>query len=255
MSPAELGATALAALLIGLLIGTIGIGGVLLTPWLTQVMALPVREAIMISSFAFIATGAAAIFVAGRSGHAGDSGVVDWSLVVATVPGALAGALALSVIPSRLALALLALLTGWVGLRVLVAGPAPIQPSARRTTGAGSARSLPLGFATGFASALTGTGGPMVLTPLLLWQGAPLLAAILMGQLVQLPIALTASAGNLALGGVDVRAATAIGLLLLPGALCGRRVVRSLPLLALSRVVGVTLIAAAVSFAARAIGR
>jgi uncharacterized membrane protein YfcA len=251
VSPIELGATALAALVIGLLIGTIGIGGVLLTPWLTQVMDVPVRDAIMISSFAFIATGVAAIVVAARSPRDGDASAVDWRLVIATVPGALAGAWALSLIPSRLALALLACLTGWVGLRVLLARRAAVHDA----TDARSDRSLPLGFATGFASALTGTGGPMVLTPLLLWQGVPMLAAILLGQLVQLPIAITASAGNLLLGEVDVRTASAIGFLLLPGALLGRRVARALPLVALSRVVGVTLVAAAVSFAARALGR
>jgi uncharacterized membrane protein YfcA len=251
MSVADLALTAMAALVIGLLIGTIGIGGVLLTPWLTQVMAVPVRDAIMISSFAFIATGVAAIVVAVRSRRAGDEGGVDWGLVIATVPGALAGAWALSMIPSRLALALLALLTGWVGLRVLFAR----KVAARASAGMRPARSLPLGFATGFASALTGTGGPMVLTPLLLWQGVPMLAAILLGQLVQLPIAIMASAGNLLLAEVDVRTAIAIGLLLLPGALFGRRVARALPLAALSRVVGVTLVAAAASFAARAVGR
>jgi len=251
MSPAELAATALAALVIGLLIGTIGIGGVLLTPWLTQVIGVPVRDSIMISSFAFIATGIAAIVVALRLRRTNSDDPVDWRLVLATVPGALAGAWALSVIPSRLALALLALLTGWVGFRVLAGRNA----SARRSGAPRQGLSLPLGLATGFASALTGTGGPMVLTPLLLWQGVPMLAAILMGQLVQLPIALTASAGNLLLAEVDVRAATAIGLLLLPGALFGRRLAAALPLAALSRVVGVTLVAAAVSFAVRAAGR
>ena len=251
MSPVELGATALAALVIGLLIGTIGIGGVLLTPWLAQVMDVPVRDAIMISSFAFIATGVAAIVVAARSRRAGDADPVDWRLVVATVPGALAGAWALSVIPSRLSLALLALLTGWVGLRVLFAR----RVAVRASCGTMSDRALLLGFATGFASALTGTGGPMILTPLLLWQGVPMLAAILVGQLVQLPIAITASASNLLLGEVDVRTATAIGLLLLPGALFGRRIAVALPLAALSRVVALTLVAAAVSFVARAVGR
>ena len=114
---------------------------------------------------------------------------------------------------------------------------------------------MPLGFMTGLASALTGTGGPMVLTPLLLWQGVPMMAAILLGQLVQLPIAITASAGNLLLGEVDVRIGTTVGLLLLPGALLGRRLALALPLAALSRVVGVTLVAASASFAARALGR
>ena len=80
--------------------------------------------------------------VAARSRAAGDPGEVDWRLVVATVPGALAGAWALSMIPSRLALGLLALLTGWVGLRVLVVRPV----AAPRGRAAQPVRSLPLGF-------------------------------------------------------------------------------------------------------------
>ena len=183
MSVADLALTALAALVIGLLIGTIGIGGVLLTPWLTQVIGLPVRDAIMISSCAFTGTGIVALIVLARSLRG--PGNFDWPLVAATLPGALLGSWALSVIPARIALALLALLTLGVGIRVLMARPRSRDPAPAR-----SAPGLPIGLLAGFASALTGTGGPMVLTPMLLWRGVPMLAAILLGQAVQLPIAL-----------------------------------------------------------------
>lgn len=248
MSVADLAFTAFAALVIGLLIGTIGIGGVLLTPWLTQVIGLPVRDAIMISSFAFIGTGIAALIVSARSLRGAAN--FDWRLVGATVPGALAGAWALSVIPGRIALALLALLTMVVGFRVLFVGAAHRHDPVP----AKSAPGLPIGVLTGFASALTGTGGPMVLTPILLWRGVPILTAILLGQVVQLPIALTASAGNVYLGNVDIGAGIAIGLMLVPGAFLGRRVAQALPLAALSRIVGVTLMAAGASFALKALG-
>ena len=92
----------------------------------------------------------------------------------------------------------------------------------------------------------------MVMMPILLWQGTPMRYAILLGQAVQLPIALTASAGNLYLGGVDVVAGTAIGLMLVPGAFLGHRLAGVLPLNALTRLVGITLIAAGVSFAFKA---
>ena len=245
MSVADLALTAMAALVIGLLIGTIGIGGVLLTPWLNQVIGLPVRDAIMISSFAFIGTGIAALVVSARSLRG--TGRVDWRLVGATLPGALLGAWALSVIPGRIALALLALLTIVVGLRVLF-----VHSRNHDRAPARSAPELPIGVLTGFASAITGTGGPMVLTPILLWRGVPMLAAILLGQLVQLPIALTATAANLYLGGFDIGAGVAIGLMLVPGAFLGRRLAQALPLRALGRIVGVTLIAAGISFAIKA---
>lgn len=248
MSAVDLALTAVAALVIGLLIGTIGIGGVLLAPWLTQIIGLPVHDAIMISSFAFMGTGVAALIVSMRSLR--EPEVIDWRLVGATIPGALLGAWALSVIPGGASLAMLALLAVAVGLRTLSVRPAQARdPAPARSTPA-----IPIGALSGFASALTGTGGPIVLTPILLWRGVPMLRAIMLGQVVQLPIALTATAGNLYHGGLDLRAGAAIGLMLIPGALLGRRVARALPLVALSRIVGVTLIAAGVGFGVRMLG-
>jgi uncharacterized protein len=109
-----------------------------------------------------------------------------------------------------------------------------------------------IGGVTGFASALTGTGGPMVLVPILVWQGSAMRDAILLGQAVQLPIAAMATVGNFYLGGVDVAAGAAIGLMLVPGAFLGHRLAGILPLVTLTRLVGVTLIAAGLSFAIKA---
>ena len=238
--------TAFVALFIGGLIGTIGIGGVLLTPWLTHVVGLPVREAIVISSFAFIGTGLVAIAISMKSLR--DQSTLNWPVVLTTVPGALAGTWALAIIPAPLALALLAVLTIGVGVRSLTGRESAVAHVAKAPLRPG----VPVGAVTGFASALTGTGGPMVMMPILLWQGTPLREAVLLGQAVQLPIALTASAGNLYVGGVDVVAGVAIGLLLIPGALLGHRLATYLPLTVLTRLVGVTLIAAGVSFACKA---
>ena len=246
MGLSDLALTAIAALAIGTLIGAIGIGGVLLTPWLTHVIGLPVREAIVISSFAFIGTGAAALIISLRTLRG--AGSVNWSLIIATAPGALLGAWALAVIPGRLALALLATLTIAVGIKALLQNSARNEHHARSAPVPG----IPIGGLTGFASALTGTGGPMVLVPVLLYRGLPMREAILLGQAVQLPIAALATAGNLYLGGVDVAAGAAIGLMLVPGAFLGHRLAGVLPLAALTRLVGLTLIAAGLSLAIKA---
>lgn len=246
MGPYELALTATAALVIGALIGAIGIGGVLLTPWLTQVIGLPIREAIVISSFAFIGTGVAALVISLRTLRGANS--INWPLIVTTAPGALLGAWALAVIPGRFAMALLAILTIAVGIRALLRNSASHEHHARPARVPGVA----VGGLTGFASALTGTGGPMVLVPILLWTGTALREAILLGQAVQLPIAAMATAGNLLVGGVDVRAGAAIGLMLVPGAFLGNRLAGVLPLATLTRVVGLTLIAAGTSFAIKA---
>jgi uncharacterized membrane protein YfcA len=158
------------------------------------------------------------------------------------------GAWALDAIPQRLALAVLAALTIVVGSRAWL--PRGTERPEREAPA--SAPGLPIGALTGFASALTGTGGPLVLVPILAWRGTPMREAILLGQAVQLPIAVTASLGNLYLGGVDLAAGTTIGLLLVPAAFLGHRLAGFLPLAALVRLVGTLLIAAGISFALKA---
>ena len=52
---------------------------------------------------------------------------------------------------------------------------------------------LVIGAITGFGSALTGTGGPVVLVPILVWCEMPILAAVGLSQAIQMPIALLAT--------------------------------------------------------------
>ena len=106
MTGAELAISSVAALLIGLLIGSVGIGGVLLVPWLTQAIGLPVRDAIAIAMLSFVATGVAAIWVSARAPR--QPAKARWPLVLATAPGALLGAAVIAMVPERAALAVLA---------------------------------------------------------------------------------------------------------------------------------------------------
>lgn len=247
-SHVHLVATLAAALVIGALIGSIGIGGILLAPWLIGVVGLDVRDAITISSASFVATGLAAfvLFARGERKHLGHG----WPLILATIPGAFIGAVALGFAPKRLSLALLATLLIATGVRVLARGMPPERNRGARSIGADCA----VGAIGGFVSALTGTGGPMVLVPIQLWRGAPLLAAVAIGQVVQLPIAATATLGNFMSGGVDIVAAAFIGAMLVPGVIAGNRLAQAVPLGTLTRVVAVLLVAVGVWFASDAIG-
>lgn len=253
-SPAYLLATLGAALVIGALIGSIGIGGILLSPFLIGVVGLDVRDAITISSASFIATGAAAFFMFARTerGHLAGDLARGWPLVIATLPGAFVGALALGYAPKRLSLAVLAALLVATGVRVLAQRASAGRDEVTRAT---SRRAdCAVGVLGGFVSALTGTGGPMVLVPIELWRGVPLLAAVAIGQVAQLPIAATATLGNALAGGVDAVAASAIGVALVPGVFVGRRVASALPLAWLTRALAVLLIALGAWFALRAAG-
>jgi uncharacterized protein len=247
-SHAYLLATLGAALVIGALIGSVGIGGILLAPFLIGVGGLDVRDAITISSACFVATGLAALVMFAR--ERGDL-AHGWPLVAATLPGAFLGAIVLGYAPRRLSLAVLAVLLAATGVRVL----AQRALAARRGSRASSTRAdCAVGAIGGFVSALTGTGGPMVLVPMQLWRGVPLLAAVAIGQVAQLPIAAMATLGNALSGGVDVAAATWIGLALVPGVFAGRRLAAALPLEWLTRALAILLIALGAWFALRAAG-
>jgi uncharacterized membrane protein YfcA len=234
---AELVAGLAAVFMIGALIGSVGIGGLLLAPMLVRFAGLGVREAIAVSMASFIATGLVALwlFARGRSAFR-----ERWVLVAATMPGALLGALALWALPEAIAVAALAIFLVATGLRLLVARHAP-EAAGERISHSTDAQ---IGAATGFLSAMTGTGGPMVLVPVLAWRGAPLLTAIALGQIIQLPVAGVATIGNYASGSVDLMAATVIGLVLMPGVAAGRWAIEMIPVALVTRVVAVLLVAA-----------
>ena len=249
MSPDDLLLTLAVTLFIGVLIGGVGVGGVLLAPWLTHAIGLPIHAALGITMLAFVLPGAVAMGMAARARRRAVA--ADAWLVLATVPGALAGTLMLSRVPERMVFVVLAGALAFVGWRLLRPGertdPVPDGAALARAPGGAT------GFVTGFASALTGTGGPMILTPWMAWRGMPLIEAIALGQLVQLPIAAMASAGNLMTGTVDIAAGLSIGAVLVPGMLIGQRVARQMPGRLLGQAVGGVLLVAAAAFVGKAL--
>jgi len=247
MTPVETGMTLAVVLLVGVLIGAAGVGGVLLAPWLVHGVGLPVQQAAGIAMLGFVGPGLAALFNATRTHGVGWP--VRWAMVVATLPGALAGALLLAYLPERIALLVLAVAVTVVGLRLLrrseaVPGQPPRSGGGWRT-----------GLVAGFGSALTVTSGAVVLTPLLLWRGVPLPEVIAASQLVQLPIAASATAVNLtATAGFPWLPGLVIAVLLVPGMQAGRRIGGRVPPVALARLVGALLLLAGVLSVGRALG-
>jgi uncharacterized membrane protein YfcA len=247
MPVTEILPTALVVIAIGALIGAAGIGGVLLAPWLAHATGMTVHQAAGVTMLAFIGPGLVALAAARGAGSSGGRALAVW-----TLPGALAGSVLLVWLPDRVALLVLAAGVTLAGVRMLRPRTATTRDAAAPAPPAGRRAAAPIGLVTGFASALTATSGPLVLTPLLLWRGAAVPDAIALGQLVQLPIATSASAVQLAAGGVPVGAGLAIGALLVPGVLIGRRVGGRLSNALLSRLVGVLLLVAALALIAKA---
>ncbi len=235
-------ATALLVLLAGAAIGATAIGGVLVVPALTGVAGLPVGAAIAASSFGFLLTG-----LLGWRGAALAQGAARWwPLHVAALAGAASGALLVhQVAPAavRLWVAVLAVGSGLYTLWAM----RHAEPPPRALPG--TAALLLVGAAVGCGSALSGTGGPVLLLPVLMLLGLPTLPSVLAAQAVQLPIALAATGTHALAGRLDWTLGAAVGAALLLGAWAGRRLARRVDARRLRRLTALALIATGVVYA------
>ena len=223
-------------LLAGWLIGATGIGGVLVVPALHQLQGIALPQAIAAASLAFALPGAAAAWRL-RSSHGGiPTGMA--TLALAALPGAAVGALLvhrISVNWLLAGLAALSLASGLWGLR-----RAPLQHGDSKPLG--DLAMATLGAVVGLGSALTGTGGPVLLVPLLMLAGQPLRNIVPAAQAIQLPVALCAATGHALAGALDLRLALPVGAVLLVGSLAGQWSAPRTPALTLHRLVCVLLI-------------
>src|SRR5690554_1169599 len=230
-----------AGLVTGGLIGAVGVGGVLIAPLLVLLAGYDVQQAIAIAAGSFVFTGLAGTLAYARRGS------VDWPaagwLAAGVVPGALVGAWISGLLPAEALTWLICTLIALLGVRELFGRR--VRPD-RLGRMPGVYTLLPLGTAVGFGSALTGTGGPVLLIPLLLMATVPALAAIGVAQVIQLPVALFASLGFLLFGQIDLLLAAGLGVTQAAGVLLGARLAHSLPARLLRRLVAIALLGTAV---------
>jgi uncharacterized protein len=137
-------------------------------------------------------------------------------LALGLVPAAFLGARTNALLPAPAVLLALALLTLLVGLQQLVG--TPHHGTSRELRGPPL---VAIGAGVGFACALTGTGGPVLLVPVLLTLGVPPVAAVAVSQAAQLPIVVPASVGYLQAGATDVPLGTLLGVLAGAGTVAG----------------------------------
>jgi uncharacterized membrane protein YfcA len=234
------------ALVVGVLIGMVGVGGVLLPPGLVAFGGLTANEATATSTWAFVFTG-----VVGTIAYAW-RGVVPWGMLlrlsVGVVPAAFVGALVNATLPASVVLLGLAALTIFVGVHQL-------RPGSARAVAAepGAAALVAIGVFVGFGSALTGTGGPVLLVPILLTIGVAPLRAVAVSQAVQLPVVVSGSVGYFQTGLVDVRLGTLLGVLAAVGTLVGAVVATRIHAEGLRKIVAVACIAAGLFLIVRAV--
>jgi uncharacterized membrane protein YfcA len=236
---------AILGLCVGVLIGCVGIGGVLLVPGLVYLLAMDVQVAIATCMFSYLFSGVVGALEYGRRGS------IRWPtalwLCAGAMPAAYLGAAAVSMLSARwleTIIAVLVLFSGIHALRRRMTAPS-------RDGAPDASRLAAVGAVTGFGSALSGTGGPLLLIPILVWMKLPVLTAVGLGQVIQLPIATLASIGNFQLGEVDIQVSLAIAVLLVLGVTAGARLAHRLPATLLTRIVAVVLILVGVAMSGR----
>ena len=256
-------------LVAGLLIGSIGVGGIILVPILLE---LPlggtedsrVGTAVASCMFSYIFVGLAGGWAYTRQQS------VDWPstawVLLGVVPGGVAGAMALPYIQAlgtKILLYSLVLLSAIFSLYRTVKlsrssqdsssppGPEPSSPSPLLLGPGcwqGRLARATLGLLVGLGSSVTGTSGPVILLPLLLALHWPTLGALGTAQVVQLPLALAAVGGFLVQGphhSIDWGLGACLAVGLVPGAVAGAALAHRLPVQGLRMgVAGILLLAA-----------
>jgi uncharacterized protein len=241
-------AIAATGIVLGIAIGAVGIGGVLLVPFLTLTLGIDVKRAIAAALLSYIPSCILAVVLYARRGS------IPWReaqlLCLAALPTAWFGARAAQYAPATV-------LEAAIGVLLLIGGfyallPAKVGIQQRRLT---SATLIGLGGGTGFVSALTGAGGAFVLLPVLLLLNTPVLPAIGMGQAIALPIAGLASVANVVAGIVDPWLAAGLAVTLTLGIAIGTPIAHALPQRLLRRLLGSAVALAGVAMLLRTASR
>lgn len=231
-----------AILLTGALIGACGIGGVLLVPILTHLGGIPLPQAIAAASLSFALPALVALRPMRRQPELLTRCL---PLLGGALLGAAGGALTVHWLSAKslmFSVMLLVLFAGWRGLRSAHIAATPADILDRNVL-------FVLGTVVGFGSALTGTGGPVLILPLLMLMRQPLLFAVIASQAIQFPIALASSTVHALEGRLDIKLAAICGLLMLIGSFAGQRVAAGWNITQLQRIVAVLLLAVGSWFA------
>jgi len=221
-------------LMIGALIGLTGIGGILVVPAIITTSALPFDVAVRLALGTFFFTGlagSASLVIQER----GQERPIE--LIISAFPGTIMGLIMARYLPVGLMLTALSLLAISSGVSTFL----PMNSKGRRYKQL-NVSPVFLGIFVGFGSAVTGTGGPILLTPVLTLMGLGARQVITQAQFIQLPIGAVGLVAAFAHGLNTGALAVALGILLSFGALIGNRYAQLATDLLLRRILGLILL-------------
>jgi hypothetical protein len=244
----------LAAFGVGALIGTVGIGGILLIPALTALAGLGIHEAMATALFTFAFTGITGTVMFQRQGS------IDWRVTIpvcaGAIPFAFLGAWLNSLTrPTVLALLLAAVII-FAGIYTLATWRGMRDPAFHGDHGLQRSLLTAIGAVSGLGSGWTGVGGPVLSVPLMVLFGFPALPSIGASQVIQIIAALSGTLGNLNFGTINFSVAAAVTILEIAGVYVGARIAHAVSPGPLKRfvawlciIVGAFLVARALGFA------
>lgn len=205
-------------------------------PALVFLADIPIEISIPAAMMAYVLSGLVATIVfANNKSIRWD--MATW-LCVGAAPTAFVGAWAVSVVNPRLLEACLGLLTFSSGLNSLRVQRVAEKPERVPS----NTRLLIVGAVTGFLSSISGTGGPLVLVPIIISMSVPVLVAVGLSQVIQLPVAIVATFGNVLYGHLDLELGGILAVSLTIGSWYGARLAHVVPRATLRWVVSVTLV-------------
>ena len=94
----------------------------------------------------------------------------------------------------------------------------------------------------------------MVLVPILLWLKVPALTAVGLSQVIQIPIALLATGGNLTFGYIDFKLGSILAIMLMCGVIVGARIAHQVSKELLKKLIAVALLVAGGAMLAKVAG-
>ncbi|MBL94941.1 MAG: hypothetical protein CMF70_06520 [Magnetovibrio sp.] len=203
---------------VGILVGCVGIGGVLLVPMLTYLLSVDVHIAIASAIFSYVFSGFIGTFLYARKGSI--KWQMTYALFVGAAPGAFLGAFISFFIPKTVLELFIALLIVSAGLNALIRSKDyPFEDKHLS-----SYTLLLIGFFVGVGSALSGTGGPLILVPILVWCRIAPRTSVGLSQAIQIPIAILGTTGNYLHGTVDFMVGFYIAISLMVGVSLGAKI-------------------------------
>lgn len=239
------------AVLVGILIGAVGVGGILLIPALNLLTSLSIQASMATALFTFIFTGIVGTCLFQQRGSIG------WSITLPLCAGGalfgFVGAWTNALLDAQLLALILALLIVFAGVYTLCSGGSRQAAAFQDRPRLQRVLLFGIGAVTGFGSGLTGVGGPALSVPMMVMFGFPTLAAIGASQVIQILAAVSGSIGHLAQGHVDLRLAALLTAFEVAGVWLGVQVGHAVDARLLRHAVGVLCVLVGAALVVRAL--